>query len=136
MLFFVFCFSISMLLYFLRSSHTQVFYRTANLKSFPKLMGKYLYGVFFSKSVAQICNFNKKGLYHRCFSLNFKKFFWTVFLQSTSEQLLLLKGLMLKLGKTRKKRHNTYNRVYILLLWQPYLKKKWQLNQFQLHLNF
>ena len=46
------------------------------------------------KLQASACNFIKKRLWHRCFSVNFAKFLRTTFLQNTTGRLLLSFHLM------------------------------------------
>ena len=62
-----------------RSSRSQRFFGTGGLKNYAMLE-------FPSKNVAglQACNFIKKRLQHRCFSVKFAKFSSASFLQNTS----------------------------------------------------
>ena len=58
----------------LRSSHSEVFYKKAVLRNFTEFTGKHLSQSLFINA----CNFAKKRLWHRCFSVNFAKFLRTV----------------------------------------------------------
>ena len=66
-----------------RGSRSQMFFKIDVLKNLPMLTGKHLYWTPFFNKVAglQACNFIKKWLQHKCFSMNFAKFLRTTFLQ-------------------------------------------------------
>ena len=61
------------------------------LKKLAKFTGKHLSQSLFFNKVAGLrpASLSKKTLWHRCFPLNFVKFLRTLFLQNTSEELLL-----------------------------------------------
>ena len=58
-----------------------------------EFIGKYLWQSFFLiKLQADVCNFTKKRLWHRCFPVNFGKSLRTPFLRNISGWLLLMIG--------------------------------------------
>ena len=69
-----------------RSSRLQIFFRTGALKNFPMFTVKYLCWMFLFNKVAGLkaCNFIKKRLQHKCFSVKFAKSLRASFLQNTS----------------------------------------------------
>ena len=64
----------------LRSSHPEVFYKKAVFRNFAIFTGKHLcWSLFFKKlAFCQACNFTKKRLQYRCFSVNIAKFLRTL----------------------------------------------------------
>ena len=73
-----------------KSSHRRCSVRKGVLRNFAKLTGKHVcQSLFFSSFRPEACSFIKKGLWHRCFPVNFVKFLRTPFLQNTSGRLLL-----------------------------------------------
>ena len=76
-----------------RSSHRRCSVRKVVLRNFAKFTGKYMYhSLSFNKvSGPRPATLIKKRLWHRCFPVNFAKFFRTTFLQNTSGRLLLNK---------------------------------------------
>ena len=71
-----------------RSSHRRCSVRKGFLRNFAKFTGKHLcQSLFFNKVTA--CNFIKKRLWHRCFTVKFAKFVRTSFLQNTPGRLLI-----------------------------------------------
>ena len=64
-----------------RSSRTEVFYKTGVLRKFAKFIGKHLCKSLFFNKVAGLrpATLLKKGLWHRCFPVNFAKFLRTPF---------------------------------------------------------
>ena len=67
-----------------RSSHRRCSVRIGVLRSFAKFTGKHL-----CQSLLKPGTLLKKGLWHRCFPVNFAIFLRTLFLQTTSGRLLL-----------------------------------------------
>ena len=73
-----------------KSSHQRCSVKEGVLRDFAKLTGKHLcQSLFFNKVAGGACIFIKKGLWRRCFPVNFAKFERTPFSQNTSGQLLL-----------------------------------------------
>ena len=76
----------------LKGSHRRCSIEKGVLKNFAKFTGKQLYqSLFFNNKDAGLRppTLWKKGLWHRCFPVNFAKFLRTVFRQNTSRRLLL-----------------------------------------------
>ena len=69
-----------------RSSHQRCSMKKGVLRNFTKFTGKHLCRSLFFNKVATLL---KKRLWHRCFPVNFAKFFRTPFLQNASGWLLL-----------------------------------------------
>ena len=70
-----------------RSSGPEVFCKKDVLRNFAKFLGKHLcQSLLFNKGT---CNFIKKRLWHRCFSVNFAKIFKSFFLKEHLRCLLL-----------------------------------------------
>ena len=67
-----------------RSSHRRCSVRKGVLRNFTKFTGKHLCQSLFLNGVARPATILKKGLWHRCFPVNFVKLLRTPFLQSTS----------------------------------------------------
>ena len=69
-----------------RSSHQRCSIRKGVLRNFAKFTGKHLCQSLFFNEVAVLrhATFLKKGLWRRCFPVNFKKILRTLFLQNTS----------------------------------------------------
>ena len=63
----------------IRSSHSQVFFKTAVLKIFAKFSEKHLCWSFLMKLQAQSVFLLKKRLQHSCFPVSFTKFLRTFF---------------------------------------------------------
>ena len=76
-----------------RSSHRRCSVKKGVLRNFTKFTGKHLCQSLFFNSVASLrpATLLKKGLWHRCFPVNFVKFPRTPYLQNTTERLLLFK---------------------------------------------
>ena len=74
-----------------RSSRSEVFCKKDVLKHFAKFTGNYLCQSLFFNKVAgtRPATLFKKGLWYRCFPMNFAKFLGTPFLQNTLGRLLL-----------------------------------------------
>ena len=74
-----------------RSSHRSCSIRKCVLRNFTKFTGKHLYQSPFLNKVASLrpATLLKKGLWHRCFPMNFAKFLRTPFSQNTFGRLLL-----------------------------------------------
>ena len=71
----------------LRSSRLEVFCKNGVLKHFAKLIGKLLcWSLFFHKVAGRL----EKRIQHKCFSLNFERFFRTPILYNIFDQLLLV----------------------------------------------
>ena len=68
-----------------RSSHQKCSMKKGVLRNFTKFTGKHLCQSLFFNKVALL----KKGLWHRCFLVNFVKALRTPFSQNTSGRLLL-----------------------------------------------
>ena len=71
-----------------RNSHRRCSIRKDVHRNFAKFTGK---NTYVRVSLCQACNFIKKRLWHRCFTVNFAKCLRTPFLQNTSGQLLLFR---------------------------------------------
>ena len=67
-----------------RSSYQRCSIIKSVLKNFVKFTGKHLY-----QNLPRPATLLKKGLWNRCFPVNFTKFLRTPFLQNTSRRLLL-----------------------------------------------
>ena len=83
---------VNLFLYF-RSSQQRCSLRKGIFRNFAKLTRKHLCQSLFFNKVADLrpaTLLKKKKLLHRCFPVNFAKFLRTLFLQNTSERLLLL----------------------------------------------
>ena len=74
-----------------RSSHHRCSVQKVGLRNFTKFTGKHLCQSLFLNKVAGLspATLFKKRLWHMCFPVNFVKFLKTLFLQNTSERLLL-----------------------------------------------
>ena len=81
----------SLLMTTYRSSHQTCSIIKGGLRNFAKFTGKHLcQSLFFNKVTGlRPATLLKKGLWHRCFLLNFAKFPRTPFLQNLSGRLLL-----------------------------------------------
>ena len=79
-----------------RSSHQRWSIIKGVLRNFAKFTGKHLCQSLFFNKVAGLRpgTLLKKGLWHRCFPVNFAKFLRTLFLQNTSERLLLINAIV------------------------------------------
>ena len=68
--------SIFLLSHFFRSSRPEVFFKKGVLRNLPKLTGKHLCQILFFNKVAGLrpATLLKKGLWYRCFLVNFLKF--------------------------------------------------------------
>ena len=73
----------------LRSSRPEVFYKKVVLRNFAKFTRKHLRQRVFFNKVAGLRLFIKKGLWHRCFLVNFAKFLRTPFVTEHMWWLLL-----------------------------------------------
>ena len=65
-----------------RSSHLQLFFKIGVIKNFAIFTGKHVLKSLFNKLRAcncQACNFIKKRIKRRCFSVNLAKFFRAAF---------------------------------------------------------
>ena len=78
---------------FVRSSRSQMFFKIDVLKNFANLPGKKpVLESFLNKvAVLKVCSFIKKRLQHRCFSVKFHKFLRAPFF--TKLRGLLLEGV-------------------------------------------
>ena len=76
---------------YLQKQLPEVFYIERCSKNFAKFTGKQLCQSLFFDKVASLrsATLLKKGLWHRCFPVNFAKFLRTPFLENTSGWLLL-----------------------------------------------
>ena len=72
--------------YSLKKQSPEMFFKKGVLKKFTKLAEKHLCCGFFLSKVAglRLAVLLKKRLWHRCFPVNFAKFFKIAFLQNTS----------------------------------------------------
>ena len=67
----------------------ELFYKKSVLKNIAIFTGKHLCQNLFLNKVTSLRLLLKKRLWHRCFPVNFGKFFRTTFLKNTSGRLLL-----------------------------------------------
>ena len=81
-----------------RSSHQRYSVKKGIVKNFTKFTGKHLCQSLFFNQVAGLrpATLLKKRLWHRCFLVNFVKFLEALFLQNTSDRLLLQEVLLYK----------------------------------------
>ena len=73
----------------LRSSHPDVFCKRSAIKNFAIFTGNTRARVPFLKKLHALCNFIKKRLWHRCFSVNFANILRTPFSIERFRWLLL-----------------------------------------------
>ena len=85
-----------------RNSHQRCSVRLGVLRNFTKFTGKHLcQSLFFNKAAGlRTATLLKKGLWHRCFPVNFVEFLRTPFSQKSSGRLLPNEVTYLKLLKT------------------------------------
>ena len=73
-----------------RSSHPEVFCKKGVPRNFAKFTRKYLYqSIFYERCRLEACNFIKKQIRHKCFSVDFAKFLRTPLFAEHLQWLLL-----------------------------------------------
>ena len=99
----------------LRSSCPEVFYKKGVLRSFAKFTGKHLcQRLFLMKLQTWPATLLKKGLWRKCFPVNFARFLSTPFLQNSPG------GCFCKLQINKRKFFPTYSVMHFAFVFSEY----------------